>query len=300
MIHKIVLLLIPFILSANEPSAFDAGNLDLDTPYGLTQSEQAILKNKKAIASNSEEVDALETKINTLVRKIESQEEKISGLLSAVDGTNEGINDRIMRQQETIAKLQEQNSVQQEQFTLLQQKLDTSRQEIEKKFVAAMTELSDIINSINKEYVDKKRFRKLEDAFFELEQSVTTGSANDLGDDNWAIYVAMQELYEKQEYDEVKKRARHLISQNYKRASANYYLGEVYFNQKAYEDAIHYFKESWSIYDKSEFMPVLLLHTALSLEKTGKTSEANAFYENLIESYPNSEEATQAKQNLKD
>ncbi|MGM0623538.1 MAG: tetratricopeptide repeat protein [Campylobacterota bacterium] len=288
------------MLSANEPSAFDAGNLDLDAPYGLTQSEQAILKNKKEIANNSEELDALETKIKTLVRKIESQEEKISGLLSAVDGTNEGINDRIMRQQEKIAKLEEENSAHQKQLALVKEQLSSSQQEIEKKFISAMTELGDIINGINKDYVDKKRFRKLEDAFFELEQSVTSGNVHDFGEDNWAIYVTMQEYYEKQEYDEVKSRANHLIAQNYKRASANFYLGEVYFRQKAYEDAIYHFKESWSIYDKSEFMPVLLLHTALSLEKTGKTSEANAFYENLIESYPGSEEATQAKQNLKD
>ena len=73
----------------------------------------------------------------------------------------------------------------------------------------------------------------------------------------------------------------------------------MYYHEKNYEDAIFYFKESWSLYDESEFMPVLLLHSAISLEKLGKQSEANTFYQSLIDSYPNTEEASQAKQKLK-
>lgn len=40
---------VPLFLSAAEPSAFGAGNLDNPEPYGLTSNEKVILQNKNKL-----------------------------------------------------------------------------------------------------------------------------------------------------------------------------------------------------------------------------------------------------------
>jgi len=45
---NIFLLLLPLLsIYANEPSAFGAGDLTVDNPYGLTSSEKVLLETKK-------------------------------------------------------------------------------------------------------------------------------------------------------------------------------------------------------------------------------------------------------------
>jgi TolA-binding protein len=288
--------LVTTALTAREPSAFDAGNLELKNPYGLTQSEKVTLQNKKNLESIEQTIQELQTKYNGLNREFSQSNEKIEGLLSVVDGSNKGMHDKLIQMQESIDSLQSQNQALRETIN----QLDEKHTQTVTKFNAAVTELTSIINTINKNYVDRDKFRKLEEAFFKLEKAaVSTPKSDALSGDNWQIYVDMIAFYEKQEYDEVQKRAQHLIAQNYKKASANFYLGESYFAKKKYQDAVYHFKESWSLYGESEFMPVLLLHSAKSLEELGKGGEANTFYQALIDSYPNTNEAKEATQKLK-
>jgi len=296
MTKKSLLLIAPLLLLAREPSAFDAGNLDLENPYGLTQSEKVTLQNRNTIRQMDTQLQELNLRVKSLSRKLQEYEEKISGILSVVDGASKGTHDQMVLMQERIEGLIVQNQELNQKYNELQ----TKQSEDAQRFKSAITELGEIINNINKDYVDRERFRKLEDAFFELEKVATSAPKHNLGDDNWQIYVDMQEHFAKKRYDEVEIRAKHLISENFRRATANYFLGRVNFEKKRYEDAIYYFKESWSIYDKSDFMPILLLQSAISLEKLGKKSEANSFYQSLIDTYPDSDEAEQAKQKLKE
>ena len=299
--RKTLLGIAPLLLLASEPSAFDAGNLSLENPYGLTQSEEHIVQNTRAIKDHESKIDAMQLQINSLTRQVEEQKKQIEGMLSVVDGSTRNMHDRLVSLREQIEDITTDNKAMLEAFGNFQkrlEKLEKTQAGDAKRFLSAADELTEVINEINREYVDRERFRKLESAFFELEESVASADSVDLGDDNWAIYVDMQEYLAKQEYDEVEIRARHLIQSSYKRAAANYHLGEAHYARGNYEDAVFYFKESWSIYDRSEFMPVLLLHSAKSLENMGNTSEANLFYESLIDSYPDSPEAEIAKQNI--
>ncbi len=283
-------------MSASEPSAFDAGKMDIENPYGLTESEKATLENRKTIQQLNKRVESLEIKLNSLSRRFEDQSEKIKGLVSVVEGVNSSNHKKLTSTKQRLEQLAKENSRLQSQLTKVSKEQNSTVANVKK----ALGEMGEIINQINKSYVDKKRFRKLENAFFELEEAVTKGAAaKGFSDDNWEVYKNMQDAFSKQEYDEVEKRAKYLIKQNFKRATSNYYLGEVNYYSKNYEDAIYYFKESWSLYDKSDFMPVLLLHTAISLEKTGKASEAKTFFENVIAKYPDSKSAKLAQQHLK-
>ncbi len=89
-----------------------------------------------------------------------------------------------------------------------------------------------------------------------------------------------------------------LINANYKPATNNYYLGEIWYYRKKYDDAIRHFKTSAMLYDKASYMPKLLLHSAISFEKTKDFSNAANFYSSLIDIYPDSKEAKQAAKNL--
>lgn len=89
-----------------------------------------------------------------------------------------------------------------------------------------------------------------------------------------------------------------LISEDYKPAESNFYLGQIWYYRKKYEDAISYFKKSAMLYDKAEWMPTLLLHSAISFEKIGDYKNSASFYETLINVYPHTNEAKRADKNL--
>ena len=89
-----------------------------------------------------------------------------------------------------------------------------------------------------------------------------------------------------------------LIEVNYKPAENNYYLGDMLFKRKKYDQAIVHFKKSAMLNDKASYMPTLLLNSAISFENTKDKENAKNFYSTLIELYPNSQEAKTAKTNL--
>jgi len=45
-------------------------------------------------------------------------------------------------------------------------------------------------------------------------------------------------------------------------------------------------------------MPVLMLHSAISLDRTGSKEQAKVFYQNVIDTYPNTKSASIAKSRL--
>jgi len=112
------------------------------------------------------------------------------------------------------------------------------------------------------------------------------------------LYTQGVKLFIKHKYDDAKKKFEVTDKKNYKRASSNYYLGEIAYYKKEYNSAISHFKKSVEIYDKASYNDKLLLHTAISLEKINDTAQAKLFYEMIIDSYPNKSSAIVAKENL--
>ncbi len=297
--YRYIYLLLPLLLSANEPSAFDAGNLDIENPYGLTQSEKQILQNKKNLADVNDRLDDMDVKLNSLQRSIQKQSEQIEGLVSVVEGVNQGNFEKLSSLEEEVSSL-EQNSTALHRQMQAAQSNQQSLQKSAQQFKGAIVEINDILSTINKEYVSKERFRKLEQAFFELEKAAASKTVEDFGGDNWATYEQMRKLFDEGKLDEAQKRAQYLVKEDYKKATANFYLGQVYYAKKEYEDAVYHYKESWSIYDESEFMPTLLLKTAQALHKLGRDSEAKNFFTAVLDKYPDSDEAKQANQQVKE
>ena len=112
------------------------------------------------------------------------------------------------------------------------------------------------------------------------------------------LYSEGVRLFQKKRYDEAKKRFEITDTNGYKPAASNYYMGEIAYYTKRYEDAIFYFKKSAGLYDKASYIDTLLLHTAISLEKTGDKKQARRFYENIVANYPGKRTARIAKSKL--
>ena len=90
-----------------------------------------------------------------------------------------------------------------------------------------------------------------------------------------------------------------LLSKGYKKDSSSFYLGEIAYRRGQYKSAIVDYQKSATINENASYMDKLLLHTAISLKKIGKSSEAKSFFQAIVDSYPNSSSAREAKKYLK-
>ncbi len=231
---------------------------------GYSDPEKIIQKNKKKIIS--------------LQRKIRQLNEKIDGLRSIVEGLNTTVHD-------------------------LQEKRQVSQQGGDN--ATLLKELGTMIDKINSEYVSKTELQKIlhlkgTNASSVIQTTKKKQPLDSLEEKSVKkLYSEGVRLFVKKRYDEAKKRFVKTDIKGYKPAASNYYLGEIAYYTKQYEDAIFYFKKSAGLYDKASYIDTLLLHTAVSLEKNGQKAQAKVFYENIIANYEGHKSAKIAKQKLK-
>ncbi len=285
---SLLLLLGLSFAGTQEPSAFGAGNLDSSEPYGLSEDERHILKNRRAI-------EALQKALLKQQQTVQQNRERIDGLQSIIEGWNS----RIREFERSIRQIDDLNR----SVSDLQAKTETLTKTQTENFEQIRTvlqELGTLIDSINEKYVDKERFDRLENAFLQFKEAYESfvKKADLSGKSNAEIFKEAKELFRKKRYADAKRYFSHLIKNHYKPATSNYYLGEIAYLGGRYKDAIAYYKRSASLYDKSSFMPTLLLHTAISLQRIGDKEQAKEFYNSLISLYPESKAASVAKKRL--
>ncbi len=115
---------------------------------------------------------------------------------------------------------------------------------------------------------------------------------------NAVIYSEGVRLFQKDKYSAANERFSLTLSKGYKPAASSYYLGEIGYYSKKYSDAIFYFKKSAELNDQASYIDTLLLHTAISLEKTGDRSQAKVFYQTIIDGYPKNKSAKIARKKM--
>lgn len=267
---------------AAEPSAFGAGDLREPHPYGLTESEKITLQNKEEIADLKANLFGLKSQIQVL-------SENIEGLRSII----EGLNHRVMELQRSPSQPQEENLSVQALQESLNKNVELQNQNFD-QIRAVLKELSSIIDNINANYVTKE---ELAEALKNLSSSSKPQARlDDTKKNNAGLLKEAVSLFQQKEYDKSKPIFEDLLKKGYKAATSSYYLGEISYYQKEYNTAIDYFKKSATLYDKSDFMPTLLLHTAISFEELKDKENARAFYDSVIDSYPDSKAAKIAKE----
>jgi TolA-binding protein len=249
-----------------EPSVygFGFGSSSDDSTQGSTSSQNISIQNKRSIAA--------------LKRQIAEQNERIDGLTSIIEGLSA-----------TLGELQERGS-------------GTSSMGTGNDNTALLKELGTMIDNINDNYVSKEELQKIlkSKGKYTPSSKEKTISEESLDDKPTSkLYSEGVRLFVKKRYSEAKKRFTITDVKGYKPAASNYYLGEIAYYTKRYEDAIFYFKKSAGLYDRASYIDVLLLHTAISLEKSGDKAQARAFYENIVENYQGKKSAKIAKEKLK-
>ena len=214
--------------------------------------------------------------IASLQQHIAEQDERIDGLTTIIEGLSAAIHELQQSRGTTTSSMEDNDS----------------------SNTALLKKLAGMIDEINANYVSKEELQK---ALKNKSQVKTSTKQQDSiqGKSNDKLYSEAVRLFVKKRYDEAQKRFTITDTKGYKPAASNYYLGEIAYYTKKYEDAIFHFKKSAGIYDKASYIDTLLLHTAVSLEKTGDKGQARAFYENIIENYPGKKTAKIAKERLK-
>ena len=82
-------------------------------------------------------------------------------------------------------------------------------------------------------------------------------------------------------------------------SDAMFLIADSYFREKLYEEAILEYQNIIEAWPASPKIPLCQLNQGLALMEIGKPNEAGLFFESLIEAYPESPEAAEAKKHLK-
>ncbi|QCD44265.1 Tol-Pal system protein YbgF [Campylobacter mucosalis] len=255
-------------------SAFDAGNLNTENPYGLTENEKELLKNKRNVQS-------LQGDLSSVI-------EQIQGLQSVLDG----INSRMSRIEQRISDLELRvngdatsggNSIAE------LKKYSYETRAIQEKNYQKITKTLNQLGAL----IDKKSTQTINNA----KQDTKPTSSNDLSKkDNKTVMSEAVKLFNSNKDQDAKEHFEYLLTKKYQPSASNYYLGEIAYKKKMYSEAIGYYQKSVQGDDKASYMPRLLYHTAISFDKVGDTASANRFYKALKVGYPDTKEAQAAPQ----
>ncbi len=83
-------------------------------------------------------------------------------------------------------------------------------------------------------------------------------------------------------------------------ANAQYWIGETYYSEKNYEQAILEFQQLIKNYPTKEKVPAALLKQGMAFKELGDKKSARYVYNKLVDDYPGSAEAKLAKERLKE
>lgn len=278
-------LLLSLTLSASEPSVFGAGDLNNPNPYGLTHEEKLILENKK-------ELQAVIQKNNAQGAKVETVTERLDGMQGIIEGLGQRSNEQAI----LIQKIQERmngDTNTSESIDNLSKQIAANTENIA-QFKILLEELSVVVDGINANYVTKDQFALL---LKQLKVNVPNSSAP-IKMDNKAIEQEGYKLFDQKKYTEAQSYFEQMVQKKHKVSEALFMIGESYFEQKKYKDAIAYYKDSASRNEKALYMPTLLLHSGISMEKSGDSAAAKAFYQATISKYAGSGAAKEAQERL--
>ncbi len=83
-------------------------------------------------------------------------------------------------------------------------------------------------------------------------------------------------------------------------SNAHYWLGETYYTEKTYDQAVLEFEKVIKNYPGKEKVPAAMLKQAMAFKGLGDVKSARYVLNKLVESYPRSEEAGMARARLKE
>ncbi|MFZ2969400.1 MAG: tetratricopeptide repeat protein [Sulfuricurvum sp.] len=289
----LAIILLSAFLRAEEPSAFGAGDLNNPNPYGLTREEKLFLENKK-------EIQGIASKSSLQNAKVESVAERLDGIQAIIEGLAQAQNEQKLLLKKVTDSLSDQNRSQKID-TLINQNNTDGENIIRLKLL--IEELSQSVDGINNAYISKEEFatlmKQLKVAIPASSNSKAVISSEKAKKvDNVSLEKEGKRLLGQKNYPQAQEAFEAMIQKKYKSAEANFWIGEIYFDQQQYKEAMGYYKQSASENEKTVVMPTLLLHSGIALEKMGDVAKARDFYGATVARYAGSGAAMEASKRL--
>ena len=298
-----------------EKSMFGAGDLESSNPYGLTSAEKVIIKNKQILNKNRKIINKVDSSIKELYERVEGLESVSNGDAQKLDKTYKNLNKHIEDFESLKSDLYIQLAKKDEKIKVLEDTIASLNDIIDQNnnnitlLKESLDKVTITLNKINKEYISRKDFKSLlgeiEKSYkpkksYKSKQKISSGNKiTSFKKPKKQLLQDARRYFKKDYFTKALPILEYLIKSNYRPAECNYYVGEIKYYRKKYSDALYFYKTSMMLYDKAKYLPRLLLHSAISFEKTKDYDQAKNFYSTLIEVYPNSSEAKQASKKIK-
>jgi len=117
-----------------------------------------------------------------------------------------------------------------------------------------------------------------------------------------ALYNNTLQLYQQGNFEAARKEAQSFLAKYPKSELADnalFLVGEAYYSEKRYKEAIETYQQVLDRYPKGNKVPSALLKQAGSFQQLGDATAARILYERLVESHPGSPQAQLAQKELK-
>lgn len=317
-------LIVSSLAVAEEVSVYGSGDSGGNGSYGLNSSEKHILKNQASI-------NTLTSKVGDINSLLDSIKNRLEGLESTYEGDSAKLNSTSRKVDELMQRVGASSDLGSNSGHVSSQGGDAQLAETVNGLKAALTKLTTLVNKINSEYVSSNELEKNMQQFVTREEfealkkaagiktsqvshttkldantsNIDTQSSSEVSskklstsEDKLNLMKEAKSDFDSKKYEASTPKYERLLEANYKPAEVNFYLAQNWYMRKKYDSAISYYKKSAMLNDKAAYMPTLLLHSAISFEKTKDKDNAKSFYSTLIDLYPDSNEAKTAKQNL--
>ena len=292
------------VLLYAEPSAFELQSgatkkdmRDLKDVADFTRSVIADFQSK--IANLEQAVDGLKTVyegISVTSRQdsimIKNQVDKIQNIQDIVDSYQK----TQKLQSELIKKLKAQVDANTNNIEQINEKID----KLSEAFLRANDEILKQIKVLSEQALALQnniqgiQNQPVIDSIKEKENNTQKKNYNFSTDNNKNLSEAKNLLRQKRN-DEAKAYFEYLIDQKFAVAESSYYIGEIYYARKEYNEALPYYKTSASLDSKANYMPILLWHTAWSFKYLNDSSNYTKFLKTLVALFPESEQGRKAQ-----
>jgi len=262
--YKVLLLSVVTVVYLNAEQSVYSDSDFIDTDKVVKQNSREIFVLKQKIGQLKEKIEGLKSIINSQANEISTLKQKTN---------NNNLVDIVNKLSERVAKLESKPA--------------TVVTKVVKERV------SDNIDGTlsSKESKAKTKSSKIEDALAENPPSKKLSKKE--------IYKNAVIDFTNKRYTKAKSAFSKLLSMGYKKDASSFYLGEIAYHRGKYKSAIVNYQKSATLNENATYMDKLLLHTAISLKKIGKSSEAKSFFQAIVDSYPNSPSAKEARKYLK-
>ncbi|MBT0665023.1 tol-pal system protein YbgF [Geobacter pelophilus] len=149
----------------------------------------------------------------------------------------------------------------------------------------------------------EKRLEKIEKNLEELQKNVTELRSREAEKTPDAIYQKGIDAYKAGDFAKSREQLSRFIELFPKHeltANAHYWLGETYYSEKIYDQAILEFEKVVKEFPAKGKAPAALLKQAMAFKELDDAKSARFVYKKLIENYPLADEVKVAKEKLKE